>query len=181
MHSMDEIRSLTDDEKNALLARALGVEMNDEQPAEDAKYDYLCERLEALESLVMKLIDGMHGAVGANRRKQTYGELEGRYKEKIGGYGDTFKDLYGRDLIDFLIDKLEEASSAEGWDDSGRDGWLDGAVETVLGKLSPYKKAESVEIAVEEPAKEETKEEPPAEGAMSDKQRLANEIRSRAG
>lgn len=179
MHSMDEIRSLTDDEKNALLAQALGVEM-DNQPAEDAKYDYLCERLESLENLVMKLIDGMHGAVGANRRKQTYGELEGRYKEKIGGYGDTFKDLYGRDLIDFLIDKLEEASSAEGWDDSGRDGWLDGAVETVLGKLSPYKKAESVEIAVEEPAKEETKE-PPAEGAMNEKQRLVSQLRSRAG
>jgi hypothetical protein len=184
MPTLADIQGLTPEEKDQLLAHLLGVggdsaESSPEYGAEggeDAKYQYLCEKVDALEDLVLKLVSGFYGAISENTRKKTIGDISSRYGEKLAPVMDQFKDLYARDPFDHLLSILEQARGREDWDEGGKDAFFDGNVDSIIATLGKYPKKVETETIEVEPADEVKTEEKP----KSEKQKLLEQLRGTA-
>jgi len=126
----------------------------------DPKIEFLIERINALESIVEKIVMGAYGAVQNREKGSLLQLLKEKHASDIDGISPIYSKLVGSDPYEDLTGELMKYKESDDYSDDGLDGKIQELLGSLKGRFGGLKLAEepAAEITVE-------KTEEPAEGS----------------
>jgi hypothetical protein len=122
--------------------------------------EMLMERLNALESIVEKIVMGAYGAVQNREKSSLLGSIKEKYAGDIDGISPIYSKLVGSDPYEDLVGELMKRREGEGFTPEAEEGTIQELLSGLKSKFGGLKIAEETP-PVEEVTVEKT--EAPAE------------------
>lgn len=166
-----DFANLSPEDKAQLILQLVGGGENHPDEAQDQAMidqevkpaiEMLIERLNALESIVEKIVMGAYGAVQNREKSSLLGSIKEKYAGDIDGISPIYSKLVGSDPYEDLVGELMKRREGEGFTPEAEEGTIKELLDGLKSKFGGLKIAEEpapvAEVTVEKteaPAPEE--------------------------